>query len=135
MDWWTPRTCNNRNSLENVPVVPYLCRTPSSLENKFNKTGPRKKVDDFKPKEINDPSDCNALVLPDYCSEERVRSLSPESFKICSPKRGLNENALCWCIYTKLVFYIFNYWDLIDFVDFARLYVWPIPLLEITYWL
>lgn len=35
----------------------------------------------------------------------------------------------------KLVFYIFTYWNLIDFVDFARLHVWPIPLLEITYWL
>ncbi|KAL1214666.1 Topless-related protein 4 [Cardamine amara subsp. amara] len=76
MDWWTPRTCNTPNSLENVPVVPYLCRTPSSLKNKFNKTGPRKKADNFRGKEINDPSECNALVLPDYCSEERIVRLT-----------------------------------------------------------
>lgn len=82
MDWWTSRTCNNSSSLENVPVVSYLCGTPFSLKKKFNKTGQRKKVVNYKPNEINDPSQCNALVLPDYFSEEMVRLLSPESVKI-----------------------------------------------------
>jgi len=75
MDWWT---CNNTSSLENVPVVSYLCGTPSSMKFFFKKTVPRKK----KPNEIKDPSQCNALVLPDCFSEEKVRLLSAESVKI-----------------------------------------------------
>lgn len=82
MDWWIPHSCSNSNSLENVPVVPYLCGAPSSLKNKFNETGPRMKVDNCKLKEINDTSECNALILPDYCSGGRVCLLSPESYKI-----------------------------------------------------
>ncbi|XP_010417309.1 PREDICTED: topless-related protein 1 isoform X2 [Camelina sativa] len=74
--WWTSRTCNNSSSMENIPVVSYLCGTPSYFKNKFRKTGPRKKVINCKPNEINDISQCNALVLPDYCSEERIVRLT-----------------------------------------------------------
>ncbi|KFK32580.1 hypothetical protein AALP_AA6G261800 [Arabis alpina] len=73
MDWWI---CNNSNSLENAPVVPYLCGAPSSIKNKLNESGRRTKVHNCKPKEINDPSECNALVLPDYCSGERIARLT-----------------------------------------------------------
>ncbi|KAL9300656.1 putative transcription factor WD40-like family [Arabidopsis thaliana] len=69
MDWWT---CNNTSSLENVPVVSYLCGTPSSMKFFFKKTVPRKK----KPNEIKDPSQCNALVLPDCFSEEKIARLT-----------------------------------------------------------
>ncbi|VVB08991.1 unnamed protein product [Arabis nemorensis] len=76
MDWWIPHSCNSSNSLEDVPVVPYLCGAPSSIKNKFNETGPRTKVHNCKPKEINDPSECSALVLPDNCSGGRITRLT-----------------------------------------------------------
>ncbi|CAH2060995.1 unnamed protein product [Thlaspi arvense] len=76
MDWWKPQTCNNPDSLEDIPVVPYLCGAPSSLENEFSETGQRTKVDNCKIKEINDPSECNALVLPDYCSGGKIARLT-----------------------------------------------------------
>ncbi|WZZ40929.1 hypothetical protein YC2023_037188 [Brassica napus] len=71
MDWWRPHSCSNSNSLEHIPVVPYLCGEPSSLKNKLNGTGPRTKVGNCKLKEINHPSECSSLVLPDYWSGER----------------------------------------------------------------
>lgn len=68
MDWWRPHSCSNSKSLEDIPVVPYLCGEPSSLENKLNRT----KVGNCKLKEINHPSECSSLVLPNYWSGERV---------------------------------------------------------------
>ncbi|KAG7572182.1 LIS1 homology motif [Arabidopsis suecica] len=98
MDWWTSSTCNSSSSLENVPVVSYLCGTPSSLRKKFNKTGPRKKVVNCKPNEINDPSQCNALVLPDYCSEERIARLtySPSGDYILALAEDAAHNLWTW---------------------------------------
>ncbi|CAN8284248.1 unnamed protein product [Cochlearia groenlandica] len=73
MDWWKPHTCNNSDSLENIPVVLHLCGVPSTLKNKLNETKPRKKVDN---REINDPSECNALVLPDLFSGGKIARLT-----------------------------------------------------------
>ncbi|XP_006405207.2 topless-related protein 4 isoform X2 [Eutrema salsugineum] len=72
MDWWKPRTCNNPYTLENIPVVPYLSGASSSFKNKFSETGRRANVDNCEVKEISDPSECNALALPDYCSGGRI---------------------------------------------------------------
>lgn len=77
MDWWRPHSCNNSQSLEHIPVVQYLCGEPSSsLKNKFNRTGPRTKVGNCKLNEINHPSECSTLVLPDYWSDIRIACLT-----------------------------------------------------------
>ncbi|CAA7032891.1 unnamed protein product [Microthlaspi erraticum] len=65
--FWGVHTCNHPNSLENFPVVRYLCRAPSSLGNNVNET---------KLKEINDPSECNALFLPDNFPGGRIACLT-----------------------------------------------------------
>uniref|UniRef100_A0A1J3E5Q6 Topless-related protein 4 n=1 Tax=Noccaea caerulescens TaxID=107243 RepID=A0A1J3E5Q6_NOCCA len=67
VDFWGLRTCNHPNSLENFPVVPYLCRARASLGNNVNEK---------KRKEINDPSECNALFLPDNCPGGRIACLT-----------------------------------------------------------
>jgi len=54
---------------------------------------------------------------------------------VCSPAMNFEWQCCLLMHIVKFVFYIFNYWDLIEFVDLVRLHVWPIPLLEITYWL
>ncbi|CAH8382595.1 unnamed protein product [Eruca vesicaria subsp. sativa] len=72
MDWWRPHSCNNSKSLENIPVVPFLFGAPSE----FSRTGPRTKVGNCKLKEINGPSECSALVLPNYWSGERIAFLT-----------------------------------------------------------
>ncbi|CAN7008492.1 unnamed protein product [Brassica rapa subsp. trilocularis] len=72
MDWWRPHSCSNSKSLEDIPVVPYLCSEPSSLKNELNRT----KVGNCKLKEINHPSECSSLVLPDYWSGERIACLT-----------------------------------------------------------
>ncbi|XP_010525950.1 PREDICTED: topless-related protein 4 isoform X2 [Tarenaya hassleriana] len=82
MDWWVPcikvftRECNNTISLENVPVVSYLCEPPSPVNNTFNEMGPGNEGVDHELKEINDPSQCKSLLLPDCCSGKRITRLT-----------------------------------------------------------
>ncbi|KAG2331826.1 hypothetical protein Bca52824_003006 [Brassica carinata] len=87
MDWWRPHSCNNSKSLEHIPVVQYLCGEPSSLKQiQQNRAKTKGRL-----KEINHPSECSALVLPDFGQIKGMRFVD-----------------------VKFVLYIFSHWDHID---------------------
>ncbi|XVF29992.1 hypothetical protein REPUB_Repub16aG0019200 [Reevesia pubescens] len=102
MDWWVPYCVNLTNqiiSFENIPTVPYLCHCPApnimksaraggnlqepncygagvsnSLVDVHSVAGVKKKENSviWKLSEINEPSECCTLVLPDSLLAKRV---------------------------------------------------------------
>ncbi|XWS24828.1 hypothetical protein CRYUN_Cryun27aG0018300 [Craigia yunnanensis] len=101
MAWWVPYRVNLTNqiiSFENIPTVPYLCPTSPIIIESTSEGGSLQETNDYgagvsthlvdvhsvagvnqieksttwKLKEINEPSECRILILPDSLLAERV---------------------------------------------------------------